>query len=47
MPGGAPAVDTNYIVQEARADGHGFARLILNLAPTTADDAVAAGGQDA
>lgn len=45
--GGSPAVDTDYIVQEARTDSHGSAQLILNLAPTPADDAVADGGQDA
>lgn len=45
FPGGAPAADTDYIVQEARADGHGWARLILNLAPTAGDDEGA--GQDA
>jgi hypothetical protein len=46
MPGGAPTMDTEYIVQEARADGHGFARLILNLVPTEQDEP-ADGGQDA
>lgn len=46
FPGGAPVVDTDYIVQEAQADGHGWARLILNLAPTAADEP-AGGGQDA
>lgn len=46
FPGGAPAVDTEYIVQEARADGHGWALLIMNLAPTPADEP-AGGGQDA
>ena len=38
VPGGAPAVDTDYIVREARADGHGWARLILNLAPVATDE---------
>lgn len=46
IPGGAPAIDTDYIVQEARADGHGSARLILNVAPVAADEP-AGGGQDA
>ena len=46
FPGGAPTVDTDYVVQEARADGHGWARLILNLAPTVADEP-AGGGRDA
>jgi hypothetical protein len=38
FPGGSPAVDTAYIVQEARADGHGWARLMLNLAPASLTD---------
>lgn len=45
LPGGSPVVDTEYIVQEPRVDGHGWARLILNLVPTAADDVGA--GQDA
>lgn len=46
LAGGAPTADTSYIVQEARTDGHGWARLILNLAPVAADEP-AGGGQDA
>lgn len=46
LPGGSPAVDTTYIVQESRVDGHGSARLMLNLAPVAADEP-AGGGQDA
>lgn len=38
LPGGAPTVDTVYIVKEAQADGHGFARLMLNIAPPSAID---------
>lgn len=44
--GGAPAADTVYIVREARADGHGWCRLMLNLVPTMGDEP-AGGGQDA
>lgn len=43
--GASPAVDTAYIVREVRLDGHGWARLMLMLAPTAADDQGA--GQDA
>lgn len=46
LPGGAPPVDTDFIVQQARADGHGWALLMLNEAPTLADEP-AGGGQDA
>lgn len=46
LPGGAPTVDTDYVVQQARPDGHGWALLILNLAPVAADEP-ADGGQDA
>lgn len=30
---GAPLVDTNYIVRKVQKDGHGGARLLLNVAP--------------
>lgn len=43
--GGAPAADTEYIVQEARTDGHGWAFLVLNSAPVAADIPTS-GGQD-
>lgn len=44
--GAAPAANTTYIVKEVRVDGHGWGRLMLNLAPVAADEP-AGGGQDA
>lgn len=32
---GAPLVDTTYIVKKVQKDGHGGARLLLNVAPAT------------
>ena len=37
---GAPLTDTQYIVKQVRIDGHGWCRLLLNLAPTSADAVV-------